>query len=371
MHIFDRRNRSWLILTASLSAVLIGIHAALSSDEPRPLGGGSTLGLWLGLVGSVLMVYVGLVFVALRQRDRRLPISSRMALPHLGAALLLSPLHLLPAWHNQTRAWWLRAHVWMGLFSMVVILCHSGYRWGGWLTVTLWVLLLLLLASGVFGLLMQQFLPQGLSIRFPHEAPYGQIPHFRQVTSARATELLNALAVETSADDPADALRQFGQQIGSYLGGGEVCSKRFFSGQVSIESYFENFRLRMGWPRFDVADRDARLERISTEVKTAGKKWEQTNVDALLNADPPLDLRAKSEQFIKALDPFAPQAREVSLLFRDCWLAQIEQLCFENLAWDRQERMYHWLHGWLLIHIPLSLALLILALTHAIVALYF
>ena len=35
----------------------------------------------------------------------------------------------------------------------------------------------------------------------------------------------------------------------------------------------------------------------------------------------------------------------------------------------RQIRYHHWLHGWLLLHVPLSLALLLLGCAHAIMAL--
>ena len=35
-----------------------------------------------------------------------------------------------------------------------------------------------------------------------------------------------------------------------------------------------------------------------------------------------------------------------------------------------QERIYHWLHGWLLLHIPLSAALLVLGLAHVFMSLF-
>ena len=34
-----------------------------------------------------------------------------------------------------------------------------------------------------------------------------------------------------------------------------------------------------------------------------------------------------------------------------------------------QKRLQHWLHGWLLVHVPLSMALLLLALVHTVVSL--
>jgi len=35
----------------------------------------------------------------------------------------------------------------------------------------------------------------------------------------------------------------------------------------------------------------------------------------------------------------------------------------------RQEQMHRWMHGWLLLHIPLSLALILLGAVHAVMAL--
>jgi len=209
-----------------------------------------------------------------------------------------------------------------------------------------------------------------MAIRFPSEAPYGQIPFLRNAAAARATELLNALSTN-SINDQETTSKQFDQQVGGYLARRETGDDRFFVGRLSIESYFESYRMQTGWSRFEALDREDRLTRISEEAKAAGKKWDRSIFDALHEADPPRDLRTKSEQFLKSLDPLASQAREVGLMLRDGWLDQLEQICLENLAWDRQERIYRWLHGWLLIHIPLSLALLILGVTHAVVALYY
>jgi hypothetical protein len=50
-------------------------------------------------------------------------------------------------------------------------------------------------------------------------------------------------------------------------------------------------------------------------------------------------------------------------------LADLESLCDEKRGLDRQRRMHHVLHGWLLVHIPISYALLLLAAIHAVFAL--
>ena len=50
-------------------------------------------------------------------------------------------------------------------------------------------------------------------------------------------------------------------------------------------------------------------------------------------------------------------------------LQELEAICEERRQLAQQKRLHHWLHGWLLVHVPLSMALLLLALVHAVVSL--
>jgi len=50
-------------------------------------------------------------------------------------------------------------------------------------------------------------------------------------------------------------------------------------------------------------------------------------------------------------------------------LDDLENICEEEQQLSRQIRIYRWLHGWLLVHVPLSIALLILGGVHAVMAL--
>jgi hypothetical protein len=50
-------------------------------------------------------------------------------------------------------------------------------------------------------------------------------------------------------------------------------------------------------------------------------------------------------------------------------LSELERICEEQRQLNRQTRLYHWLHAWLLVHVPLSIALLVLGGIHAVVAL--
>jgi hypothetical protein len=52
-------------------------------------------------------------------------------------------------------------------------------------------------------------------------------------------------------------------------------------------------------------------------------------------------------------------------------LDELEDICEEERQLNRQIRLYHWLHGWLLVHVPLSILLLVLGGVHAIAALLY
>jgi len=50
-------------------------------------------------------------------------------------------------------------------------------------------------------------------------------------------------------------------------------------------------------------------------------------------------------------------------------VSDLEDICDEARQLSLQERLHRWLHGWLLVHIPLSLALILLGAVHAVMAL--
>jgi hypothetical protein len=50
-------------------------------------------------------------------------------------------------------------------------------------------------------------------------------------------------------------------------------------------------------------------------------------------------------------------------------LEDLESICEEERQLSRQRKLYHLLHGWLLVHVPVSIALLVLGGVHAVMAL--
>ena len=67
-----------------------------------------------------------------------------------------------PRWGSAQ--FWLRVHIWLGLLSVPLALFHSGFRFGGTLEKVFMIVFFVVIASGVYGLALQQVLaavPQG------------------------------------------------------------------------------------------------------------------------------------------------------------------------------------------------------------------
>ena len=52
-------------------------------------------------------------------------------------------------------------------------------------------------------------------------------------------------------------------------------------------------------------------------------------------------------------------------------LVDLETCCNERRQLGEQERLHYLLHGWLLVHVPLSLILLVLGIAHAVMSMYY
>src|ERR1700722_5235400 len=118
--LIDSTHTRWIIVTAGLAVGAVGLHWLLGRNTPGGLGGRTSVGLWYGIAGSALMLFAGA----------------------LSAHRRLSAIRWLPIrrWIGPRQSW-LRGHIWLGLLSAVVILCHSNYYLGGPLEIALWILL--------------------------------------------------------------------------------------------------------------------------------------------------------------------------------------------------------------------------------------
>src|SRR5262249_6898206 len=116
----------------------------------------------------------------------------------LGGMIIVFEMLLWPRkWFRTLRVGraqvWMRAHIWMGLLCLPIVLYHSGFRLGGWLSTVLLVLLVLVIASGIYGLILQQYLPARMLAEVPSETIYSQIPHVVEHFCQEAERLILAI----------------------------------------------------------------------------------------------------------------------------------------------------------------------------------
>ena len=288
--LLDRKHLPWILPTAAVAVPAVVLHAWLDRRTPGGLTGGSTAGLWYGIAGSALMLFAGLL-------------SARRQAPSW--------------WWLGSRQFWLRGHIWLGLLSVVLILCHSSFRWGGPLERLLWVVFGLTIVTGVVGLLLQHVLPRMLTHRVGGEAPYEQIPHLCRLMRQKADELIKTIwSIDLEVSQ-------------AYL----MHSQMGHGAKAQLQHFYEK-HVR---PFLSDGPRGSRL--LANPLQAEG-------AFARLRALP--GLAGVQEQ-----------------------LALLETFCDERRQFAQQERLHHWLHAWLLLHVPLSVLLLFLGVAHAVVALYY
>ena len=145
------RRFRWLWIALGLSAAAM-IAYALIDQEPRP-NGGSWYGYTLGTIGLALIVWLSLLGV----RKRR-----------------INP----GAWSLKA---WTSAHVYLGLALIVIGTLHTGFQIGWNVHTLAYVLMLLVIASGIYGVIAYATLPPALSA------------NRREMTRAQMLEALGAI----------------------------------------------------------------------------------------------------------------------------------------------------------------------------------
>ena len=305
--IIDRSHRVWFIgsLLALALAGLLYVPYALTTVTGT--SGGSAVGLMYGSIGSAMMLFAGL----------------------LGAR------KKFPTWRVGRGTFWMRAHLWIGFLSFPFILLHAGFRMGGGpLTGTLMALFVVVFLSGIFGAVLQHFIPQVMTQRVPMETIYEQID--------RVLEQLVQEAGLITADVGA-ALEQEMIQAEEEEKLAPVASGGRKAGQASAP----------------VAD-----ERASGMVTTFFESQLKPFLMSRHSEKHALANPAEAAPLFQQLRVLVPQT---------LWpkFDDLENICEEKRQLERQRRLHHFLHGWLLVHIPASYALLVLGAIHAVVALRF
>lgn len=208
-------------------------------------------------------------------------------------------------------SWWLKGHLWIGLVSAPLIFFHTGFRFGGLLEqLTMWCFLTVII-SGVIGQILQHITPRFMKTASPQQAIFEQlevaIASLKKSADAQVLNVYDTLFVNVQDGEP-----------------------------ESPDDFLRAFYLR--------------------HVRT----FLQIDVDpssSLLNA-------TQAEGIFATIREGIPRKMVPVTL-------ELESICNERRQLISQNKLQWVMHGWTLIHIPLSMSLLILTLIHIVMSLYY
>jgi hypothetical protein len=247
-----------------------------------------------------------------------------LALGCMIFAALLSVRKRFPIWRIGRARIWMKAHLWLGFLALPLVLFHAAFHARGLLAAVLMLLTVVVVVSGIFGAWLQHTLPSRMFREVPYETIYDQIGVIRTQLAAEAQQHATNVTQMLAPARGAGATVVLTMLTVPELGDEVAAFDLFYQSQVA--------------PYLLAERKDA--------IKMA------------------LYDRTVAKQEFENYRTLFPQA---------AWppIAALEDVCEEKRQLDHQVRLHHWLHSWLLIHLPLSAALLLLACIHAVVALRF
>lgn len=299
----DRSHTPWAIIIGAITLVcaalylgaqssagripLLGIPLPewlLNSSSPRNTVGAKPLGLTFGILAFLIFLFASALGV---RKKRRL-------------------------WRIGNVQLWLKAHIWLTILTIPLVLFHCGFKLGGLHTSILFWLYAVVMVSGFFGLAMQHFLPHIMMERLPREWVYEQIPNVRASMFEGALEFTKQLD-ETLASKPQKS---------------ESATATITAADASPKVILEFLR---GELMPFLADTNAKRTRLA-ERRTSDEVFKLLRVNVS--------------------DGYRPQVDELK-----AWADDHRMMAY-------QEHLHHWLHGWLVIHVPVSFLLLVWTVWH-------
>jgi hypothetical protein len=213
----------------------------------------------------------------------------------------------------------MRGHLWLGSLSLLLILFHGGFASRGPLTLVLMLLLFTVVGSGWLGAAIQHYVPGLMTARVPMETIYEEIPHVRAQLRREADQLAASICGPLLGEEATE----FEGTVTTLVEIEQEDRARF------REVYLRKVRPFLENP--DAPDAELSNARRATEVFESFRRLLAAPVHGVLD--------------------------------------DLENICEEEHQLSRQIHIYRWMHGWLLVHVPLSITLLVLGGVHAVMAL--
>jgi hypothetical protein len=324
----DRQNlpmhRRWLAIVLLATAAAIGWYGLHAAGATRWPGGSSLPGLVFGVLAAIIIVFEFLLWPRRWHRLRAVRIGRTQA--------------------------WLRAHIWLGLLSVPLVVLHTGFQWGGPFSTLLAVVFAVVIASGVFGLIVQQVVPRLMLQVIPAETIYSQIDYVARQFAADAQRLVLAACGEERGEESSasetltPALSQREREEEAFVVIGAVRTVGSVRGKVLVT---QSRAAQVANPQ---SLRSAFFDCIKPYL-------EHGAAGGSVLAD-----RSRAAMWFSQLRAGAGAEGQETI-------SALENWCESRRQFDLQGRLHRWLHAWLSVHLPLSAALLILLAGHIFVAL--
>jgi hypothetical protein len=309
MRIFNRAHVPWflLVVLATIAAGWIYIGNFYPGRLPAGLALPPVLVQKASEHRSVGGTPIGLIFGAVS-----------FAIFIFGALLSLRKRVVL--WRIGTVQSWLRAHIWLTLLTIPLVLLHSGFRLGAPMTTLLMALYGVVMVSGIYGLVLQHQVPLIMKERLPTETVYEQIPYIRTQLLLAAERMRNSFT------------------------------------SIALAPTMLSSSEKLLPPATDPESEAALIEFLEDQAMP------------YLRARRGGRLRLGNSRYSD--DTF----RFVKLKVADAYRSRVEEIqawCDQRRTLDLQTRLHHWLHAWLFVHVPFSFLLIMLTAWHAFVTLFY
>ena len=321
----DKTQRGWALASLAIVALSAFVYVLSVFKAPQGPRSGSVIGLTFGVIGFAFMIF----------------------------AALLGARKRVPTWRVGRAKAWMRGHLWLGFLALPMILFHGGFHFGGTLTRVLMWLLIITVLSGVLGAALQHYIPRVMTTDVPLETIYDEIGRVRTLLREEADRAIQSICgnlglSKTSSEEAQRA-------------GGFTALRTIAASAVPLRT---SAAVSAGASAAVAAAPEIIL--LSEEESAPLRRFYLNEMCPFLELPKQRGQRlgdaAKASSTFAGLRTLLPATAHVAL-------AELEDICDEARQLTRQERLHHWLHGWLLLHIPLSLALILLGAIHAVMAL--
>src|SRR5437867_5444219 len=405
MRIFNRAHVPWFIFAVAATASAMWLYIGNFAPQNLPAGlrlppqflqkpsehrsvGGTPLGLTFGAISFAIFIF----------------------------ATLLGVRKKVVLWRLGTLQSWMRAHIWLTLLTIPLVLMHSGFRLGGPMTTLLMALYAVVMVSGIYGLMLQHQMPHLMMERLQAETVFEQIPHIRSQLYAAAEKLRDSFKptppkktdAGAPAASPAKSVTAGSTPMSSTAGDLSTPTARAKStvgSTITAEPVRTTAVEAAGVKATEIAPpvagaADPVAQKIQSSPAAMGVQTQAASaaptvakpaapavkpapdpaseaalVDFLERQILPYLSARRGEKFQLNKPRFSDDTfRYAKLRVAEAYRSRVEEIqawCDERRMLDLQTKLHHWLHAWLFVHVPFAFLLLMLFAWPAFVTLFY